>query len=48
MLLPERVARHALTLLQAAQAAGDVPYRAERPFPVEIVPSHLVAKLRSQ
>ena len=33
---------------EAAQAAGDVPYRAERPFPVEIVPSHLVAKLRSQ
>jgi len=32
----------------AAQAAGDMPYRAERPFPVEIVPSHLVAKLRSQ
>jgi len=33
---------------EAAQAAGDVPYRAERPFPVEVVPSHLVAKLRSQ
>ena len=33
---------------EAAQAARDVPYRAERPFPVEIVPSHLVAKLRSQ
>ena len=33
---------------EAAQAAGDVPYRAERPFPVEIVPSQLVAKLRSQ
>ena len=33
---------------EVAQAAGDVPYRAERPFPVEIVPSHLVAKLRSQ
>jgi len=33
---------------EAAQAAGDVPYRAERPFPVEIVPSHLVAKLRTQ
>jgi hypothetical protein len=23
---------------EAAQAAGDVPFRAERPFPVEIVP----------
>ena len=33
---------------EAAQAAGDMPFRAERPFPVEIVPSHLVAKLRSQ
>jgi Uma2 family endonuclease len=33
---------------EAAQAAGDMPYRAEWPFPVEIVPSHLVAKLRSQ
>ena len=32
----------------AAQAAGDMPFRAGRPFPVEIVPSHLVAKLRSQ
>ena len=36
------------TYCEAAQAAGDMPYRAERPFPVEIVPSHLVAKLRSQ
>jgi Uma2 family endonuclease len=33
---------------EAVQAAGDMPFRAERPFPVEIVPSHLVAKLRSQ
>jgi Uma2 family endonuclease len=29
-----------------ARVAGKVPFRAERPFPVEIVPSHLVAKLR--
>src|SRR6266480_3241729 len=33
---------------EEAQAAGDGPFRAERPFPVEIVPSHLVAKLRTQ
>ena len=33
---------------EAAQGAGDMPFRAERPFPVEIVPSHLVAKLRSR
>jgi Uma2 family endonuclease len=33
---------------EAAQAAGDTPYRAEQPFPLEIVPAHLVAKLRSQ
>ena len=33
---------------EAGQAVGETPYRAERPFPVEIVPSHLVAKLRSQ
>lgn len=32
----------------AAQASGEMPFRAERPFPVEIVPAHLVAKLRSQ
>jgi putative restriction endonuclease len=31
---------------EAAQVAGDVPFHAERPFPVEIVPSRLVAKLR--
>ena len=30
------------------QAAGDMPFHAERPFPAEIVPSRLVAKLRSQ
>jgi len=33
---------------EAGQAVGETPYRAERPFPVEIVPAHLVAKLRSQ
>ena len=33
---------------EAAQAVGNMPFRAERPFPVEIVPSQLVAKLRSQ
>jgi Uma2 family endonuclease len=33
---------------EAAQAAGDVPFRAGRPFPVEIVPSRLVAKLRAR
>jgi hypothetical protein len=32
--------------VEAARAAGDVPFRAERPFPVEVVPSHLIAKLR--
>lgn len=33
---------------EVAQAAGDTPFRAVRPFPVEIVPSRLVAKLRAQ
>jgi Uma2 family endonuclease len=33
---------------QKAQVAGDVPFRVEQPFPVEIVPSHLVAKLRTR
>jgi hypothetical protein len=33
---------------EAAQAAGDVPFRTGAPFPVEIVPSSLVAKLRAQ
>jgi Uma2 family endonuclease len=32
----------------AANAAGDVPFQAEHPFPVEIVPARLVAKLRSR
>ncbi len=31
---------------EAAQVTGDEPFHAGRPFPVEIVPSHLVAKLR--
>src|SRR6266700_7171198 len=31
---------------EAAQAVGDTPFRADRPFPVEIVPSRRVAKLR--
>jgi len=30
---------------QAAQVSGDEPYRAQRPFPVEVVPSALVAGL---
>jgi Uma2 family endonuclease len=30
---------------QAAQVSGDQPYRAERPFPVELIPSTLVAGL---
>jgi len=33
---------------EAAQVAGDVPFRAVRPFPAEIVPSRLVAKLRGR
>jgi Uma2 family endonuclease len=33
---------------EEAHIVGDVPFCAERPFPVEIVPSRLVAKLRSQ
>jgi Uma2 family endonuclease len=33
---------------EAAHVAGDVPFRAERPFAVDIVPSRLVAKLRSR
>jgi Uma2 family endonuclease len=32
--------------VDAAHAAGDVPFRAGRPFPVEIVPSRLIAKLK--
>jgi hypothetical protein len=32
---------------ETAQVAGDVPFRVEQPFPVEIVPSRLVAKLRT-
>ena len=32
--------------IEAAFAVEDVPFRAERPFPVEIVPSRLIAKLR--
>jgi Uma2 family endonuclease len=31
---------------QVAQASGDQPYLAERPFPVEVIPSALVAGLR--
>ena len=31
---------------ESGQAAGDTPFRADRPFPVEIIPSRLVAKLR--
>ncbi|HET7245016.1 MAG TPA: Uma2 family endonuclease [Streptosporangiaceae bacterium] len=31
-----------------AQVAGDVPFRAVQPFPAEIVPSRLVAKLRAR
>ena len=31
---------------ETAHAAGDMPFRAEEPFRVEIVPSRLVAKLR--
>ena len=33
---------------ETAHAAGDVPFRVEQPFPVEIVPSRLVAKLRTR
>jgi hypothetical protein len=32
---------------EAAQAAGDMPFCAGQPFPVEIVPFQLVAKLRA-
>jgi Uma2 family endonuclease len=32
---------------EVAHVAGDRPFRAEEPFPVEIVPSRLVAKLRA-
>jgi Uma2 family endonuclease len=32
---------------QEAHVVGDVPFRAEQPFPVEVVPAHLVAKLRT-
>jgi len=31
---------------ETAHAGGDVPFRAEEPFAVEIVPSHLVSGLR--
>ena len=33
---------------EAGHVTGDAPFRAEQPFPVEIVPSYLVAKLRSR
>ena len=33
---------------EAAHVAGDAPFQAEQPFLVEIVPSYLVAKLRSR
>jgi len=33
---------------EAAQVAAGVPFRAVRPFPAEIVPSRLVAKLRGR
>jgi Uma2 family endonuclease len=33
---------------EEAHMVGDVPFRAERPFAVEIVPSRLVAKLRAR
>jgi Uma2 family endonuclease len=33
---------------QVAHVIGDQPFRAERPFPVEIVPARLVAKLRGR
>jgi Uma2 family endonuclease len=33
---------------EAAQATGDEPFCAVRPFPAEIVPSRLVAKLRNR
>src|SRR5215469_13890839 len=32
--------------IEEAHIVGDGRFRAERPFPVEIVPAHLVAKLR--
>jgi Uma2 family endonuclease len=32
---------------EAAQAAGDVPFRVRQPFPVEVLPFRLVAKLRA-
>jgi Uma2 family endonuclease len=32
---------------QSAHAVGDVPFRAEEPFAVEIMPSQLVSRLRS-
>ena len=33
---------------EAAQAAGNLPFCARQPFPVEIVPFRLVAKLRTR
>ena len=33
---------------EAARAEGDAAFCAARPFPVEVVPSHLVAKLRTR
>jgi Uma2 family endonuclease len=33
---------------EVSQAVGDTPFCAGRPFPVEIVPSRLVAKLRTR
>ena len=33
---------------QVVQASGDQPYLAERPFPVEVIPSALVAGLLTE
>ena len=33
---------------EASQTVGDAPFRARQPFPVEIVPTRLVAKLRAR
>jgi Uma2 family endonuclease len=35
------------TYREAARAAGDTPFRVRQPFPVEVLPFRLVAKLRA-
>jgi hypothetical protein len=39
--------RHYAVYTEVAQVTGDEVFRASRPFPVDIVPARLIAKLRA-